>query len=105
MELLYTFIIIPSYLVFLFYRGRNRSINDDFFACREKHKIFNMTERQAFTKLMMSYPEYRYLLYYRLPFFPRHLLNLILRRGNSHINTKDVGGGNNRARLEFINSC
>lgn len=58
----------------------------------QHHKLLGISRHSAFVYLMQQFPEYRYLFYYRLPFWIRHLLNIVLRRRDMRISCVCGGG-------------
>ena len=71
---------LPLWIVFKIYRDNNQLVSEDFIAWRSRHKYTGVSDRKAFLSLVMRFPEYRYLLYYRLPFFIGHLMNIFYPR-------------------------
>lgn len=93
--ILYTIICFPSWMAFCQYSRKNELIVEDFNRwCKEFKRLSNCSEFSAFRTMMTEYPEYRFQLYYRLPFLTRHLLTILLRPCNNlYIDTLSVGEG------------
>lgn len=80
-KILYTLLCLPTFVSFLYFKGKNNEIEEDF--CRRRKdfvRLSKMSRFDAFRTMMDSYPEYRFQLYYRLPKIIRLFLNLILRQ-------------------------
>ena len=103
MRFLYNFLTLPAYLFFLYYKRRNHLIQEDFDAWVNRHIKKSKSKHGAFVELMCRLPEYRTLLYYRMPFAVRHFLNVFLRRTDYKISVG--GGGTYCTWLEYNHSC
>ena len=93
MEFTYSVITFPHWIAFKVYRKKFSLLSEDFEAWCSRHKQDSISKHQAFVKLMKWYPEYRYVFYYRLPFYLRHLLNFLLHRREMRISVKETVGG------------
>lgn len=93
MRFLYNFLTLPAYLFFLYYKRRNHLIQEDFDAWVNRHIKKSKSKHGAFVELMCRLPEYRTLLYYRMPFAVRHFLNVFLRRTDYKISVGELLGG------------
>lgn len=94
MRFLYNFLTLPAYLFFLYYKRRNHLIQEDFDAWVNRHIKKSKSKHGAFVELMCRLPEYRTLLYYRMPFAVRHFLNVFLRRTDYKISVGELIGNN-----------
>lgn len=78
----------PHIISFIIYRNIIPEIKEDL-----KHYTQGNANIKNFVSLLAK-KEYRTVFYYRLPFWLRHILNLILRRERScYIHTSNIGGG------------
>ena len=93
MKFLYNLLTFPAYLFFLYYKRRKYLIQEDFDAWVNRHKMKSSSKHEAFVKLMYRFPEYRTVLYYRMPFAVRHFLNVFLRRRDIKISVGELLGG------------
>ena len=102
MKYLYTILSFPAWIVFTMFFNRLPLMREDFEAWCLRYKLTNLTLHTSFVYLMRWYPEYRYVFYYRLPFYYRHVLNVFLRRRQLKMSGLHVGGGGDcRAWLEY----
>ena len=96
LKIIYSVLCFPAWICFRHYGKKNFLIEEDFERWRKEFsRLRQCTRFIAFRIMMTSYPEYRYQLYYRLPFILRHFLNLILRRCNNlhlDIESSKMGG-------------
>lgn len=95
MKHIYSILTFPGWIAYNYYSRRDQLLEEDFMAMCQHHKLLGISRHSAFVYLMQQFPEYRYLFYYRLPFWIRHLLNIVLRRRDMRISCVCVGGGNN----------
>ena len=93
MQFLYSILSLPAYLLFLFYKGRRLLIYEDFNAWVLRHKLSSRSRHEAFVIFMCRFPEYRSILYHRMPFIARHFLNLFLKRRDIKISVGELMGG------------
>lgn len=97
LRIFYSALCFPAWICFRHYGKKNYLVEEDFERWRKEFsRLRQCTRFVAFRIMMTSYPEYRYQLYYRLPFILRHFLNLILRRCNNlhlDIESSQMGGG------------
>lgn len=73
--------------------GKNHFVQEDFDAWVNRHKLTSKSRHNAFVNLISRFPEYRTILYYRMPFVVRHILNIFLRRRDLRISVPELMGG------------
>lgn len=89
MNMLWKLYLLPHILVFLLYKNRRQVILDDLSA----FTLSGGASVKDFVNLMKS-KDYRNVFYYRIPFFWRHFLNVLLPRERTcWIHTANIGGG------------
>lgn len=89
MNILFSLYLLPHILVFLWYRNRRKVIIEDL-------SVFTISGGASVKDFItsMKSKDYRNVFYYRIPFFWRHLLNVLLPRERTcWIHTANIGGG------------
>lgn len=96
----------PAYMFFKYFAIRNQFIREDFIVNRKYHSKPDMSDYVAFCHMMQKLPEYRFVLYNRMPVICGAFLNILLpkRRVVFNINSL-MGGGTSYTRMVYNSIC
>ena len=100
----YFLLSLPAYVCYKLNGLTNKLIIEDFKRNREFHAKKDVSEYFAFVHMMQTMPEYRFVLYNRMPVFMGAILNLILRKRRVYFNVETLMGGG-RSYTWLVNDC
>lgn len=87
-------LFLPAWWFFSVNSKKNPLCEEDFDVWITRHKLKHLSRRDAFFSIFRRFPEYRYILYFRLPFIWGNLLNLIYPRQKLlRISVPNMSGG------------
>lgn len=93
LKYIYMIVCLPAYMSYKIISMNNVRIKEDFDLNRKHHSRLRMNEYIAFCYMMQNLPEYRFVLYNRLPVFLGFMLGIILPKRRVYFNVKNCGGG------------
>lgn len=83
----------PAYMFFKYFAIRNQFIREDFIVNRKYHSKPDMSDYVAFCHMMQKLPEYRFVLYNRMPVICGAFLNILLPKRRVVFNINSLMGG------------
>ena len=89
---IYMIACIPAYIAYKIISINNVRIKEDFNLNRKHHSRLRMNEYTAFCYMMQNLPEYRFVLYNRMPVFLGFILSIILPKRRVYFNVKNLEG-------------
>lgn len=92
LKYIFRIICLPAYISYKIISIKNVRIKEDFDLNRKHHSRFE-NEYTAFCYMMQNLPEYRFVLYNRMPVFLGFILGIILPKRRVYFNVKNLLGG------------
>jgi len=89
----YKLFCFPAYICYKIIVRNNKEIKEDFDINRKYHASPNTGEYVSFCNMMQKLPEYRFILYNRMPVVLGAILNIILPKRRIYFNINNLQGG------------